>query len=134
MPILTAHAVERWAERVCNEQRGWAPWDLPDEFERSPPVGIPGPGRGRLHAPTDSVLVYTRDWSLGPPVVVTVLYADPIELADDHLKVCDECGLRYEDRGDERCPWSHDPTTRRNKALEACSYKRRMALDTPQPG
>ena len=104
--VITEHAIERWIERVCCRQDDIAPWDIEEAFERAVSVGIPGSDRGRLHEPTGTVFVFKRDWSAGPPVLITVLYADRMgtSLNDDHLKPCSDCGLRFHE-GVEPCPW-----------------------------
>ena len=108
---ITEHALERWIERVCCEQDDVAPWDIEEAFERAVSVGIPGERSGRLHEPTGMVFVYNRDWSAGPPVVITVLYADRMgtSLNVEHLKHCPECGHRFHE-GVEPCPWCSEST------------------------
>ena len=104
---ITSHAIDRWTERICSTRPDTAPWDLPDAFELAIPVGVPNlTGGGRLHPPTRALFVYTRDYSSGPPIVVTVLdlTRQRTTLNDDHLVVCDRCGFRYYPARGE-CPW-----------------------------
>lgn len=105
-PVLTDHAVDQWVDRICCKQDDVAPWDLMDAFERAVEIGAPRKsGRARLHPPTQAVFIYTHDYSGGPPVIITVLYAWRMRLNDDHLKRCERCGLRYRDDGDDECDW-----------------------------
>lgn len=118
-PILTEHALDRWVERVCCEYADVAPWDLPAAYERALPVGLPNSyERARLHAPTRSVIVFTRDHPGGPPVLVTILTTDMHAIEDDHLKTCERCGLRYRDGGDDECGWCPEATERRRWGVE----------------
>lgn len=113
-PVLTDHAVARWIERVCSVHDDVAPWDLAATYRAALSVGLPNADESaRLHAPTDALLVYTRDYPGGPAVIVTVLTTDMrVTVSDDHLKTCADCGLRYRDLGDDDCNWCPEAAER----------------------
>lgn len=118
-PVFTEHAIDRWVERVCSVYDGVAPWDLEAAFERALPVDILGtPGSGRLHSPTRSIIVFKRDYSSGPPVLVTVLTLGMQPIDDSHLKTCEDCGLRYRDDGDDECGWCPEAAERVEWGME----------------
>lgn len=94
------HARTRLLQRA---HVGGGPLPQPEQvWDESIPVGVPDvDGQGRLHPPTGTLLVVHGD------SVATVLYPDESRMHDDHLKVCDECGLRY-DPSEGDCQW-HEP-------------------------
>ena len=107
-PILTEHARVRWIERICSKQDGVAPWDLTDAFIEAVPVGMPKiDEQARLHSPTGALFVFTKDWSMGPRVLLTVLsiLEHRVTLNDDHLTRCEVCGLRYSPARSSSCQW-----------------------------
>lgn len=107
IPVFPDHTRLKWLQRSAEPDKL-----LSTAWEESVPVGIPGGvpygPRMRLHPPSGTLLVYALAQETSAKYVVrTVLEVDLYEaeydLNDDHLRVCDACGLRYE--GGDACPW-----------------------------
>lgn len=103
---MPPHAKLKWTQR--GDQR----LGLYQAWTQSVGIGLtddcPYGPKARLHAPSDSLLIYTDAKEDGTKFVIkTVLNASWVEeefgLNDDHLVRCDECDLRHE--GGIDCPW-----------------------------
>lgn len=103
-PQITAHAKQRWQQRIAVLDPDWLGANLQTVFRAAVPVGLPFKrDRGVLHPPSGALLIYKNKLS-GNPVVVTILHAASTKCNDDHLVVCTECDLRF-DAGRGPCPW-----------------------------
>lgn len=101
--ILTDHARERWLSRVCNVQRGAAPWDLHQAFEAAIPVDAATTTPTKFYAPTSSAFLYKTGRR---EVLLTVVPASGYAIHTE-LVACEECGLDHHPE-DEECPWCQE--------------------------
>jgi len=103
-PKATRHAKLAWWKRNADRNV-----DIQTAWREGVPIEAPNYNYddARLHEPSGIVLL-ARDDSL-----TTVLYADGIELEDDHLIECPCCEQRYEptaNMNEAGCPWCEGPS------------------------
>lgn len=98
---LTEHARTRWMTRadVSALEDNFVP-RIREAFDESISIGVDDvTGKARLHPPTKTL------FAIDDGVVKTVLCFHDHEVEDDHLVVCENCGLRYDPGQSEDCPW-----------------------------
>jgi hypothetical protein len=101
-PKVQPHVKLAWWKR--NPERSI---DVQTAWREGIPIEAPNYSydNARLHEPSGTVLLARND------VLKTVIYADGIELADDHLTECPRCEQRYEktpNLNECGCPWCED--------------------------
>jgi hypothetical protein len=119
-PNVNFHVKLRWVDR--NTARDV---DVQTAWRRAVPIDAPDYGydAARLYELADP---YSVVLLAGGGELRTVLYADPIEIVDDHLETCPDCGLRHTSTASvddvltvaggeytflfgDQCHWCHGP-------------------------
>lgn len=112
-PHASRHVKLSWWKR--NPKRDI---DVQTAWRQGVPIEAPNYSydKARLHEPSDTVLL-ARGGTL-----TTVLYAEGIELEDDHLVICPRCDQRYEltpNLNSQGCHWCEGPSPE----IQAAAYK-----------
>lgn len=93
--VVTRHCDLRWKQRTPPTAVG-----LRQAWDEAVPVGSDDVyGQCRLYEPFD-VLIVVADGAFK-----TVKYVNDLDLNDDHLVECDECGYRFHPGQSDGCHW-----------------------------